>query len=198
MVFSFCCLIPSGAKIEKIGLEKPDVTGLLILIPKDRKQYTKHTRIVTRTRTNSKGETEEYEVEEDYYTWDFVSRENKHSEKIRFINTEFLYGTIKFPPSHEIDTVYIDGIFHSVGDIRYVYYGSVDRCEGTLYAVLENDTVVNAHLYYNQEIDDTIEQLESNVPIVLFWVVWVFLMCCIVCVFYIIDNKWLENKNVNS
>lgn len=172
-----------------------EISGEYSYVKKVKERYTKHTRIVTKSRTNSKGETEYYEVEEDYYTWDYISSEDKHSETIQFIDTKFSYGTIAFPSSRELDIIYVDGsIFHSVGDIRYVYYGAVDRCEGTLYAILKDDTVLEARLYYDQDIDKTINKLESSASVVAFWIAWVFLTVILVFGFYFIDNRWLEDS----
>ena len=45
----------------------PDIDGDYSFIRKDTERYTKHYRTVTKTRKNSKGETERYTEEEEYY-----------------------------------------------------------------------------------------------------------------------------------
>lgn len=172
-----------------------EIEGDFSYIKKVKEKYTKHTRIVTKTRTNSKGETETYTEEEEYYTWDYVSQESKSSTKIDFIGVEFPYGKIPLPSEREIKTVYAGSDWwHSSGDIRYVYYAAPAECKGTLYAVLKDNTISNVHFYYDENIEDTIESLESEWQIIVFWIFWILLIGGLVVVFYVIDNKWLEDK----
>lgn len=174
-----------------------EIEGEYSYIKKVKEKYTKHTRTVTKTRTNSKGETETYEEEETYYTWDYVNQESKRSTRIDFIGVEFVYGTIDLPSSREIKTIYEGSDWwHSSGDIRYVYYAAPAKCNGTLYALLKDNTISNVHFYYDKNIEDTIESLESEWEIVVFWILWVLFIGGLVAGFYFIDNKWLEDKNV--
>ncbi len=171
-----------------------EIEGDFSYIKKVKEKYTKHTRILTKTRTNSKGETETY-TEEEYYTWDYVSQESKSSTKIDFIGVEFLYGKIPFPSEREIKTVYAGSDWwHLSGDIRYVYYAAPAECEGTLYAVLKDNTITNVCFYYDKNIEDTIESLESEWQIIVFWIFLILLIGGLVVGFYFIDNKWLEDK----
>lgn len=165
-----------------------EIEGDFSYIKKVKEKYTRHTRTVTKTRTNPKGE-------EEYYTWDYVSQESKSSTKIDFIGVEFLYGTIHLPSEREIKTIYADGDWwHSSGDIRYVYYAAPAECKGTLYAVLKDNTISNVHFYYDKNIEDTIESLESEWQIIVFWIFWILLIGGLVVGFYVIDNKWLEDR----
>lgn len=171
-----------------------EIEGEYSYIKKEKEKYTRHTRTVTKTRTNSKGETETYTEEETYYTWDYVSQESKHSTKIDFIGVEFSYGKISLPSDREIKTIYEDGDWwHLSGDIRYIYYAAPAKCKGTLYATLKDNTISNVHFYYDKNIEDTIDSLESEWQIAIFWIFWVLLIGGLVVGFYIIDNKWLED-----
>lgn len=172
-----------------------EIEGDFSYIKKVKEKYTRHTRTVTKTRTNSKGETETYTETEEYYTWDYVSQESKSSTKIDFIGVEFLYGKIHLPSEREIKTIYVDGDWwHSSGDIRYVYYAAPAECKGTLYATLGDNTISNVSFNYDKSIEDTIESLESGWQIAGFWIIWITFICGIVVAFYLIDNRWLEDK----
>lgn len=172
-----------------------EIEGDFSYIKKVKEKYTRHTRTVTKTRINSKGKTETYTETEEYYTWDYVSEESKSSTKIDFIGVEFPYDTIHLPNEREIKTIYIDGDWwHSSGDIRYVYYAAPAECKGTLYAVLKDNTISNVHFYYDKNIEDTIESLESEWQIIVFWIFWILLIGGLVVGFYVIDNKWLEDR----
>lgn len=174
-----------------------EIDGEYSYIRKEKEKYTEHTRTVTKTRTNSKGESETYTETEVYYSWDYVSQESKHSKKIDFIGVEFSYGKINLPGEREIKIIYQDGDFwHSSGDIRYIYYAAPVKCKGTLYAELKDNTISNVHFYFDRNIEDTIESLESEWQIALFWFVWVLFTGGLVAGFYFIDNRWLEDNEL--
>lgn len=172
-----------------------EIEGAFSYIKKVKEKYTEHTRTVTKTRTNSKGEVEEYTETEEYYSWDYVSQESRSSTKIEFLGIEFPYGKIPLPSEKEIKTIYVDdNWWHSAGDVRYVYYASLAECEGTIYAVLKDNTISDVDFYHDKNIENTIETLESGGQIVAFWIFWILLVSGLVVGFYVIDNKWLEDK----
>jgi hypothetical protein len=164
-----------------------EIGGAYSYVEKVKERYTMHTRTVTKTRTVN-GKTQSYTTTETYWTWDRIDSWSKNSEKIAFLGVEFDYGTIKFPPSNYITTI------KESGHIRYKYYGAPTECEGTLYAKLGDNTITNVSFYNNTSIDKTIDMLQSNWQIVLFWIGWVLLTGGLVVGFYFIDNKWLEDK----
>lgn len=76
--------------------------------------------------------------------------------------------------------------------LRDVYYGSALSYEGTLYASLADNTIAETSFYCEKTIDETIEYLETEWQLVLFWVFWIILTGFAVYGFYYIDNRWLE------
>lgn len=162
----------------------PEIGGSYSYVEKVKERYTMHTR--TYTTTDSNGNTQVHT--ETYWTWDRVDSWDKHCEKISFLGIEFDYGTINFPYSSYIDTQ------KESSHIRYVYYGSPAECTGTLYTVLENDTINKSQFYNGLTIDKTIESLDSNFVVFLFWFFWILLTGGCVFGFYHLDNKWLEDK----
>lgn len=165
----------------------PEIGGEYSYVKKVKEKYTRHTRTVTKTRTVN-GKTQTYTETEVYWTWDKVDSWDKHSEKISFLDVEFDYGTINFPSSNYITTQ------KESSTIRYKYYGSPAECDGTLYAVLGDNTIRETSFYVNSNIDETIESLKSGWQLILFWIAWVLLTSGCVFGFYYIDNNWLEDK----
>ena len=164
-----------------------EIGGEYSYVKKVKEKYTQHTRVVTETyyvdgkpKTRTRTET--------YWTWDAIDSWSKHCEKITFVGVEFDYGMIDFPSASYIDTINESGL------IRYCYYGAPTECTGTIYSNLKNNTINDTSFYQDKTIDETIDHLESNVWLVLFWIAWVFFTGGLVFVFFYIDNNWLEDK----
>jgi hypothetical protein len=167
----------------------PEIGGEYMYVEKVEEHYNRHTRMVTKTRTNSKGETETYEEEEVYYSWDYYDSWEQHSQKIRFCGIEIDYGKIKRPVSRYIKTE--QGF---LSDKRFVYSGCQTKYTGTIYTDLRNNTMSDGvHLYQDQDIGEVIDQLSSGLGTVMFWIFWIILTGGIVFGFYYLDNRWLEN-----
>lgn len=165
----------------------PEIGGEYSYVEKVKERYTRHTRTVTRTRTVN-GKTQTYTETEVYYTWDRVDSWSKHCDKISFLDVEFDYGTISFPSSDYITTQM------ESGTVRYKYYGAGVKYTGTLYAVLNDNTIGETSFYNNSNIEETIESLKSGWQLVVFWILWISLTAGCVVGFYYIDNRWLEDK----
>lgn len=166
----------------------PEIGGEYSYVKKVKEKYTRHSRTVTKTKTMPDGSTKTYTETEYYWTWDAVDSWSQHCEKITFLDVEFDYGAIDFPYTSHIKTI------DKSDTIRYVYYGSPTKCTGTIYSDLRNGTINNTKFYHNQTIEKTIDNLQTNAWLVLFWIVWSILIIIIVCVFFYIDNRWLEDN----
>ena len=157
----------------------PELGGSYSYVKKVKEVYTMHTSTYTykgRVRTRT------------YWSWDAVGSEDIHSDKISFLGIEFDYGTINFPSEYHIDTI------DESGTVRYVYYASDASYTGSMYALLEDDTIKDTEFYADKTIEEAIDSLESGYEPVVFWVVWIVLTGVIVGVFYYADNHWLEDK----
>lgn len=164
----------------------PEIGGAFSYIKKEEQEYTKHSRTVTKTYTDSKGNTKTKTEIEHYWTWDTMRTETKKATKISFLNVEFSYSKIPFPSSSQIAT--LDTGYHK----RNVYYGSKAEYEGTIFTILEKDTIRKTSFYENLTIEKTIEHLESGYELVVFWILWILLMIILVIGFYYLENRWLE------
>lgn len=147
----------------------PQVTGQYAYIKRVTEQKTRHQRVVHINKTTSV---------RTYYTWDEINVEDQHCSSISFLEQDFAYGTIPFPQTRHIDTVYL------TENTRYVFYGNSVVYTGTVFASLEHNTLLNAAFYENKTIDETIEHLESPAFLVLFWIFWVLLLASVVYIFY--------------
>lgn len=160
-----------------------EIKGEYAYIQKVREEYTRHTRTVTEEDEDGN----EVEKEEVYYTWDEVSSDSKKCKKIKFCGVKFDSSKIKFPASKHIDTI------EKSEEVRYQYYGVKLNHKGTIYADLRNGTIPNETKFYEgMSIDETLEHLEADGSLVLFWIAWIILIIALVIGFYYIDNRWLE------
>lgn len=173
------CLDP--VTFEEIG-------GEYSAAEKVKERYTRHTRLVTKSYTDSNGKVHTYTEEEVYWTWDRVDSWTKRSTRISFLDVEFDYGTISFPGASHVKTI------KESSHIRYVYYGAPIEATGTLYTRLENNTIKDSSFHRNMSIDDTLKYYTSGGELVLFWVGWILLTGLVVFGFVYIDNHWLEDS----
>lgn len=164
----------------------PEVSGKYSYIKKEEQEYRRHSRTVTKTYTDSNGRTHTKTEIEYYWTWDTMKKESKTATKISFLNVEFAYEKIPFPSSHQLEIVNTG--YHE----RNVYYGTETDFQGTLFTSLKENTINNTKFYKNKTIAETIENLETGVEIVIFWILWILLIIVLVIVFYYFENKWLD------
>ena len=164
-----------------------EIGGEYSYIKKVKERYTMHTRTVTKTRTVN-GKTQTYTEVEYYWTWDAIDSWSKHATKISFLDVEFDYGMIDFPPSYHIKTI------KESSDIRYVYSGAPIECVGTLYANLSNNTINESSFYRNWSTEETHKYHTSSGALVWFWIGWTLLTGGLVFGFFYIDNRWLEDN----
>ena len=164
----------------------PEIEGKYSYIKKEEQEYRRHTRTKTEKYKDANGKTRTRTKTETYWSWDTMRTERKNPKKISFLNVEFEYGKIPFPPSQYISTVKTG--YHK----RNVYYGTGIQFKGTIYTTLKNDTIEETPFYENQTIEQTIGRLETGAELVIFWIFWILLTVGVVVGFYYLENKWLD------
>lgn len=164
----------------------PEITGEYSRIEKEEQEYRMHTRLVTRTYTDSNGNTHTKTETEYYWTWDTMRTETKTATKISFLNVEFKYEKIPFPRSKMVEI--LDTGYHK----RNVYYGTGTEFKGSIFTNLNKNTINKTSFYNKQTIEETIEDLEDGHEIWLFWIGWVILTAIIVVGFCYLENRWLD------
>ena len=164
----------------------PEIDGDYMYVEKIKERYTMHTRTVTYTTGSGKTRTTHTRVET-YWTWDRIGSEDKTCEELIFCGVTFPSSKIDIPSPEYIKTI------KESSHVRYKYYGTPIKHNGTIFTKLENNTIQdNTRFYENKNIKETVTYLESDCDIFLFWLFWILLIGICVFAFYYIDNKWLE------
>lgn len=164
----------------------PEIGGEYMFVQKITERYTMHTRTVTRTRTVN-GKTQSYTVTEHYWTWDEIDRETRMCDKITFLGVPFDSSKINIPTKSYI------GRIKESSKIRYEYYGTGTEHVGTIFTDLRDNTITDGtNFYKDSNIDETVEHLKAIDWTVMFWIIWMFVICGCVYGFFYIDNRWLE------
>ena len=145
----------------------PEIGDKYMYIEKVEQHYTMHTRTVC----SGSGKNRTCRTET-YWTWDTVSRESKHSKKIKFYDHVFPYNKIDMPESRYLKTKY----------------------KGTIFTSFKNNTIEdNSKFYKNKKINDAVESLTSeDTSLVVFRIIWTILTIGSVIGFIAADNKWLD------
>lgn len=164
----------------------PEIVGDYMYIEKIKEKYTMHTRVVTYT-TGSGKTTQTHTKVETYWTWDRVGSEDKKSKEISFCDIIFDSNKINIPQKEYIDTI------KESSHIRYQYYGIGTEFTGTIFTCLKDKTITDGTQFYNGlTIEETFNVLESKGGVVVFWVLWILFTCCLIVLFFFLENKWLE------
>lgn len=164
----------------------PEIGNAYMYIEKVEEHYTAHTRQVAHTRTVN-GKTETYYTTETYWTWDYAGEESLTCKEVSFLGIVFDAKKISFPSEQYIDTIKVSG------HVRYKYYGVATKFTGTIFTELRGGTIKDDTPFYEDKtIEETVDYLESGMPLILFWVLWVILMAACLFGFFYIDNRWLE------
>lgn len=154
-------------------------------LEKVKQRYTMHTRRIA----HKSGKTTYYTTQT-YWTWDTINRESKIAKEITFLNQKYKIDKI----SNIIDDDYIDTI--STGyHLREKYYGAkLNNVKGTIYCRLKNKTINDATFYKGMKTKECKESMLSSavLPLIVFWILWILLICGVVYGFGMINNKWLE------
>lgn len=160
----------------------PEIGGKYMYVKKVKEKYTMHTRRVSHGSGKHR-----YYTTQTYWTWDYAGKESKKCKEINFCGTILKSKKIDLPSSDYITTI------KESSHIRYKYYGVGTKYTGTIFTILKNKTISdNSPFYNNMNIEQVVDHLESNITLVIFWIVWIVLVIAIVFGFYYFDNEWLE------
>ena len=167
------------------------VKGEYLRILIKHQKYQRHTRVVTYTVTDSKGHTHTRHRTETYWSWDTVRTKTLLSQKVRFCGSEFPYHKFNYNCAHTKETTVGGGLFKNERDLVYT---TKDGFTGTMFGDLRNGSFKGTATLVGMDIEEYRESQTHCVwPYVLFWVVWIVLVVGSIVMFYIIDNKWLED-----
>lgn len=161
----------------------PAIDGSYMYIKKIKECYTMHVRTVAHT--DGRGHTTY--TTETYWSWDYAGEESKSATQVSFCNETFPISKFKIPEGRYIDTVYES--MH----VRYEYYGVGVAHEGTVFTNLSDCTISDSsHFYSDLTIGETVDRLENDFGMIVFWVFWILGTGFVVFKFYQLENDWLE------
>ncbi len=156
----------------------PEIEGEYMYIEKCTEQYMRHTRRVKRG--------ERYRTET-YYTWDVISREDKHCEKVSFLDEEFKYDELSKPAADQI------GIVNAGYHLRYVFNAVQAKYTGTLYINSAEDNL-NGRFYDQKTIKEFLDWKNDSIAFtIIFWVIWLIVGVLFIIGFFYLDNNWLDD-----
>lgn len=176
-------------KVEAVnGVEIEDIENKYFYIKKEEEKYTRHTRQVAHTRKVG-NTTQTYYTTEIYYTWDHAGQEEWKTERFRFLNVEFDYGTINFNNTEYLTTIQTDST------TRYVYYIIPFEFEGTLSTYITNNTITNNQFLNNKKIEQIIEEKKTEISTakIIFWILWIIFIIFLNFGYVSLDNNYLED-----
>lgn len=163
----------------------PEIGGEYMYVEKVKEKYTMHTRTVTYTDGNGNTHTRT----ETYWTWDVVGSEDLKCKELIFCGVKFASNKIDIPGTDYITTI------KESSHIRYKYYGTATKFKGTIFTELRDNTITDGSEFHNDSnIEETVDRKTSSGTgwLVVFWILWIILICGCVFGFYYIDNRWLE------
>lgn len=162
----------------------PEIDENYMFIKKIKEKYVMKTRVVTEV--DSKGKTRT--KTETYYEWDVVKRESIEANKLTLLGEEFNVSQFNLSGEEYIKTI------KESSSVRYKYYGVPSKIKGTIFANLSKGTISNNNIpiYANMTIAEVIESLDSDLLGIVFWIIWILLICGVVYGFYYLDNDWLN------
>ncbi|WP_281513164.1 hypothetical protein [Bacteroides acidifaciens] len=164
----------------------PEIGGEYMYVEKVEENYNEHTRQVEHHRTVN-GKTETYYTTETYWSWDYAGSEELLCKKIAFLGVIFDVNKIDIPSYDYITTI------QESGHVRYKYYGVDTQFTGTIFTELRNRTILDKTPFYeNQTIDETVDYLESDASLFMFWFFWIIIMAGCLFGFVYADNRWLD------
>lgn len=171
-----------SGKIQNVIMDDNERYNKAVKI-EDEELYNMHTEtyITTDDKGNAQVNTRTY------WSWDYAGSEDMRCQEISFCGVNFASNKIDLPDADHIATI------KESSNERYKYYGVGAECKGTIFTDLRDKTIPNNTSFYNNlTIDETIERLESDFPIIIFWIFWVVLIGGMVFGFYYLDNEWLK------
>ena len=161
----------------------PEIDGEYLYIKKVKEKYTRHTRTVVTTingKTSTRTET--------YWTWDRVGTESEQSKEVSLLGINFNTSQFDIPHGDYITTI------KESSHIRYKYYGYPAKSNVTIFTSLKDGNIgqSNIPIYKDLNIEQTIQRLEQNFGMVIFWMTWLGLTTVVVLGFCFLENNWLN------
>ena len=173
--------------VDKVRHEK--LHGEWLAIDASYEKYTKHTRIVHYTVTDSKGRSHTRTRTETYWTWDRYDSKHLKAKQVNFSGV--IFPTTKFDLSwcsrHE-DTV-------SIGWHKRIVFKTIPaKMHGTVFTEVMHGTVLNATPFWKgQSLKAAYEDCTTSYAVRIFWSIWTVVIVGTMLLFFYGENHWLED-----
>lgn len=164
-----------------------EIGGQYSYIKKVKEVYTMHTRTVCETVGSGKNKRTVCH-EEVYWSWDTVKTESKKSKDALFLGVKFKYSQFSTLPSKYIKTI------KESSHVRYKYYGSPIKSNGTIFATLKDNNIgEEVPFYKDKKIDEAYEMLTNDLEsgVFIFWIIWILITSLCICTYCYFDNDYL-------
>lgn len=173
--------------VDKVKHEK--LRGEWLAIDATYEKYTKHTRVVHYTVTDSKGRAHHRTRTETYWTWDRYDSKHLKAKQVDFSGV--IFPTAKFDLSwcsrHE-DTV-------SIGWHKRIVFDTIPaKMHGTVFTKLADKTVSDSTPFWkDQDLKTAYEESVASYAVMIFWTIWIAVTIGLLITFFVIENDWLED-----
>lgn len=196
------------------GVSFDELKDEYMAIEKETEEYRRHHRVVC----SGSGKTRHCHTEV-YYSWDTIKVDKKAVDSVNFLKQKFDYNLFCGYPVYTLDIAsnIVDSkkanvsgsyyyknksskFWHSVGDIRYVYYYTPKVFNGTIFAKATKKTIknVDGKGCINIETTDLETTYKSkrdgkNIANIIFWFIWIIVIGLAIYGYVYMDNDYLED-----
>jgi hypothetical protein len=150
--------------------------------------YNMHTRTVVRTRTDSKGRTHSYTTTETYWSWDTYKRKHENVTNVVFSGVEFGYKKFILDDYYKCKTV--DNGYRD----RIVFNYIPSELHGSFFGEIKHKTLNGRITLIGISLDNLYKHYTTTHLNVIFWIFWIVISIALMILFYIFENKWLEDS----
>lgn len=178
-----------GKLVADSPVTNEHLKGEWLSVSVEHQKYQMHTRRVPYTVTDSKGRSHTRWRTETYWSWDTVRRSHAHSPTVTYCGVSFPY------PKFDYGCMPSESSRHSTGfHKRDIVYVRPKTFNGTVFAEAKARTLTgNDILLSNMGIEEYRKDLTESHATIIFWVCWTIFMVLALVLFYIVENKWLED-----
>lgn len=152
----------------------PELDGQYICVQKVEKKLNKHARVYSPTFITWQS------------TWDTEKMETYSTDQVQMFGEKIDYKNIQMPKMAYLTTI------QETENTRVQYYGIQEDYTGTLYATLDNGTIVGKSYFWNEKDVEKIIQEEADYNAFDFWKHWILLSILVVSLVVFLLNIFFD------
>lgn len=169
-------------------VEHVNLPGKWLYIDADHQRYTKHTRLVTYTVTDSKGRSHTRTRTETYWSWDTIRHESTNSQEVVFCGATFPYGKFKQMRGFDYKTI-------GTGlNLRVCFTTLPTNFHASCFTTLADGTVSDrTPIFKDRPVPELYQSFTTSHAVLVFWIMWGMLTVIVLVAFVLKENDWLED-----